>query len=203
MIDDCLFSKQIPASVSRYQACPKWLCAHGTTQHYSGASGHKWTVWTISTFVDIVHCWNMKLSSSLIHNTIVQASYNLFINATSRQQISVYSILIGLVICLLVPPTFPNVGVQKIFSHSITFCPPQFLNRDAAPVFMRPIGQWKWLDRVMVAYTCLLHIVDTVTLQLHNFDLFRTCTSSFCTGAWQLARFQLTRRIACRVVPRR
>ena len=37
----------------------------------------------------------------------------------------------------------------------------------------------------------------TVTLQLHNFDLFMTCrTSSFCTVAWQLARFQLTRRIA-------
>jgi len=37
----------------------------------------------------------------------------------------------------------------------------------------------------------------TVTLQLHNFDLFRTCrTSSFCTVAWQLARFQLTCRIA-------
>ena len=36
----------------------------------------------------------------------------------------------------------------------------------------------------------------TVTPQLHNFDVFRTCTSSFCTVAWQLARFQLTRRIA-------
>jgi len=37
----------------------------------------------------------------------------------------------------------------------------------------------------------------TLTLQLHNFNLFRTCrTSSFCTVAWQLARFQLTRRIA-------
>ena len=37
----------------------------------------------------------------------------------------------------------------------------------------------------------------TLTLQLHNFDLFRTCrTSSFCTFAWQLARFHLTRRIA-------
>ena len=36
----------------------------------------------------------------------------------------------------------------------------------------------------------------TVTFQLHNFDLFRTCrTSSFCTVVWQLARFQLTRRI--------
>ena len=35
----------------------------------------------------------------------------------------------------------------------------------------------------------------TLTLQLHNFDLSRTCcTSSFCTVAW-LARFQLTRRI--------
>jgi len=37
----------------------------------------------------------------------------------------------------------------------------------------------------------------TLTLQLHNFDLFRTCrTSSFCTVAWQLARFPLTQRIA-------
>ena len=38
----------------------------------------------------------------------------------------------------------------------------------------------------------------TVTLQLHNFDLFRTWrTSSFCTVARQLARFRkLTRRIA-------
>ena len=36
----------------------------------------------------------------------------------------------------------------------------------------------------------------TLTLQLHNFDLFRTCrTSSFFTVAWQLARFQMTRRI--------
>jgi len=37
----------------------------------------------------------------------------------------------------------------------------------------------------------------TLTLQLHNFDLLRTCrTSSSCTVAWQLAIFQLTRRIA-------
>ena len=37
----------------------------------------------------------------------------------------------------------------------------------------------------------------TVTVQLHNFDLFRTChTSSFCTVVWQFSRLQLTRRIA-------
>jgi len=39
----------------------------------------------------------------------------------------------------------------------------------------------------------------TVTVELHNFDLFRTCrrpTSSFCNVARQLARFQLRRRIA-------
>jgi len=36
----------------------------------------------------------------------------------------------------------------------------------------------------------------TVILKLHNLDLFRTCTSSFCTVAWQFSRFQLTRRIA-------
>ena len=37
----------------------------------------------------------------------------------------------------------------------------------------------------------------TLILQLHNFPMFRTCrTSCFCTVAWQLARFQLTQRIA-------
>ena len=37
----------------------------------------------------------------------------------------------------------------------------------------------------------------TVTLQIHNFGLFRSCRiSSFCTVVWQLVRFQLTRRIA-------
>ena len=36
-----------------------------------------------------------------------------------------------------------------------------------------------------------------LNLQLHTIDLVRNCrTSSFCTVAWQLARFQLTRRIA-------
>ena len=37
-----------------------------------------------------------------------------------------------------------------------------------------------------------------LNLQLYTIDLVRTCRtiSSFCTVAWQLARFQLTRRIA-------
>jgi len=36
-----------------------------------------------------------------------------------------------------------------------------------------------------------------LNLQLHTIDLVRTCRiRSFCTVAWQLARFQLTRRIA-------
>ena len=36
-----------------------------------------------------------------------------------------------------------------------------------------------------------------LNLQLHTIDLVRTCRiSSFCTVAWQLARFKLTRRIA-------
>jgi len=38
-------------------------------------------------------------------------------------------------------------------------------------------------------HTFITHC-PTVTLQLHNFYLFRTCrTSSFCTVAWQLANF--------------
>ena len=69
-------------------------------------------------------------------------------------------------------------------------------NSSFVGLFMTPVGQWKWLDRVSVECTFITHC-HTVTLQLHNFDLFRTCRiSSFCTLAWQLARFQLTRRIA-------
>ena len=41
------------------------------------------------------------------------------------------------------------------------------------------------------------HALPPTKLQLHTIDLVRTCRiSSFCTVAWQLARFQLTRRIA-------
>ena len=62
-------------------------------------------------------------------------------------------------------------------------------------LFMTPIGQRKRLSRVMVECICLLQL--QLNLQLDNIDLVRTCrTSSFCTGAWHLARFQLKRRIA-------
>jgi len=48
----------------------------------------------------------------------------------------------------------------------------------------------------MSAHVYYMFII-TLTLQLHDFDLFRTCrTSCFGTVAWQLARFQLTQRIA-------
>ena len=53
------------------------------------------------------------------------------------------------------------------------------------------------LGRVMVE--CTLSITHCLRLnrQLHTINLVRTCRiSSFCTVAWQLARFQLTRRIA-------
>ena len=46
---------------------------------------------------------------------------------------------------------------------------------------------------------CTLSITHCLrlNLQLHTIYLVRTCRiSSFCTVAWQLARFQLTRRIA-------
>ena len=46
---------------------------------------------------------------------------------------------------------------------------------------------------------CTLSITHCLrlNLQLHTIDLVRTCRiSSFCIVAWQLARFQLTRRIA-------
>ena len=53
------------------------------------------------------------------------------------------------------------------------------------------------LDGVMVVCTLSITHCLRLNLQLHTIDLVRTCRiSSFCTVAWQLARFQLTRRIA-------
>ena len=53
------------------------------------------------------------------------------------------------------------------------------------------------LGRVMVECTLSITHFLRLNLQLHTIDLVRTCRiSSFCTLAWQLARFQLTRRIA-------
>ena len=70
-------------------------------------------------------------------------------------------------------------------------------NTSVVGLLMTPMGQWKRLERVMVECTCFITHGPTVTLQLNNFDFFRTCrTSSFCTVVWQLARFQLTRCIA-------
>ena len=70
-------------------------------------------------------------------------------------------------------------------------------NSTVVGLFMTPIRQWKatrsrrgWVH--MFSTHCL-----QLNLQLHSIDMVRTCrTSSFCTVAWQLARFQLTRRIA-------
>ena len=53
------------------------------------------------------------------------------------------------------------------------------------------------IDCVMVECTWSITRCFRLNLQLHTIDLVRTCRiSSFCTVAWQLARFQLTRRIA-------
>ena len=56
------------------------------------------------------------------------------------------------------------------------------------------------LDGVMVECTLSITHCLRLNLQLHTVDLVRTCRisnlSSFCTVAWQLAIFQLTRRIA-------
>jgi len=66
-------------------------------------------------------------------------------------------------------------------------------NSSVVGLFMTLIRQWKRLSRHGWVHMYITHC-PTVTVQLHNFDLLSTCcTTSFCTVAWQLARFQLTR----------
>jgi len=53
------------------------------------------------------------------------------------------------------------------------------------------------VGRLYFEYTLSITHCLRLNLQLHTIALVRTCRiSSFCTVAWQLARFQLTRRIA-------
>ena len=69
-------------------------------------------------------------------------------------------------------------------------------NSTVVGLFITPMRQWKDSNASRWVHMFITHR-PTLTLQLHNFDLFRTCRkSSFCTVAWQLARFRLTRQIA-------
>jgi len=70
----------------------------------------------------------MKLSPSLIYISIVLA-YDIFINATTTQQIVVYSILV--VICFLVPHIWKSGGYKKCFSFANhVLAPPIFKLKD-------------------------------------------------------------------------
>jgi len=87
---------------------------------------------------------------------------------------------------------FLHCGLRK-FRNSKSSVYRWYTQLDIVGLFMTPIRQWRRLGWVHMFITHR----PTLTLQLHNFHLFRICrTSSFCTAAWQLVRFQLTRRIA-------
>ena len=70
-------------------------------------------------------------------------------------------------------------------------------NSTVVGLFVTHLRQWKRLGRVMVECTLSTTHCLRLNLQLHTIDLVRTCRiNSFCTVAWQLVRFQSTRRIA-------
>jgi len=71
------------------------------------------------------------------------------------------------------------------------------MDNSTSSVCLWHLWQWEQTDRIMVECTLSITHCLRLNLQLHTIDLVRTCrVSSFCTVAWQLARFQLTRRIA-------
>ena len=93
---------------------------------------------------------------------------------------------------------FYIVDLENLATASRRYRPTSDIhNSTVVGLLMTPIRQWKRLGRVMVECKMFITHCLQLNLQLHNFDLFRTCRrSSFCTVAWQLAKFQLTRRIA-------
>jgi len=81
---------------------------------------------------------------------------------------------------------------QRIFTH-----PGEYTQLDRRRFVSDTWDNGSRLGRVMVECTLSITHCLRLNLQLHTIDLVRTCgISSFCTVAWQSARFQLTRRIA-------
>ena len=70
-------------------------------------------------------------------------------------------------------------------------------NSTVVGLFMTHLDNGSRLGRVMVECTLFMAHCLRLNLQLHTISLVMTCRiSSFCTVGWQLAIFQLTRRIS-------
>jgi len=91
---------------------------------------------------------------------------------------------------------FPHCGLTK-FRHSKSSVYRWYTQLDRRRFVYDTWDNGSRLGRVMVECTLSTTHCLRLYLQLHTIDLVRTCCiSNFCTVAWQLARFQLTRRIA-------
>ena len=91
---------------------------------------------------------------------------------------------------------FLHCGLRK-FRHSKSSVYRWYTQLDRCQFVYDTWDNGSRLGRVMVECTLSVTHCLRLNLQLHTIDLVRTCRiSSFCTVAWQLARFQLTRRIA-------
>jgi len=91
---------------------------------------------------------------------------------------------------------FLHCGLRK-FRHSKSSIDRWYTQLDLRRFVYDTWDYGSRLGRVMVECTLSITHCLRLNLTLHTIDLVRTCRiSSFCTVAWQLARFQLTRRIA-------
>ena len=91
---------------------------------------------------------------------------------------------------------FVHCGLRK-FRHSKSSVDRWYTQFDRRRFVCDTWDNGSRLDRVVVECTLSITHCLQLNLQLYTIDLVRTCRiSSFCTVAWQLARFQLTRRIA-------
>ena len=91
---------------------------------------------------------------------------------------------------------FLHCGLRK-FRHSKSSVYSWYTQLDRRRFVYETWDNGSRIGRVMVECTLFMTHCLRLNLQLHTISLVRTChISSFCTVAWQLARFQLTRRIA-------
>ena len=88
---------------------------------------------------------------------------------------------------------FLHCGLRK-FRHSKSSVDRWYTQFDRRGFVYDTWDNGSRLDRVMIECTLSIMHCLRLNLQLHTIDLVRNCRiSCFCTVAWQLARFQLTR----------
>ena len=154
--------------------------------HYKRLVIGKWPSWSLRSLVlvPINRAHLISYSSSIVTVSQSQKSLPSVIWCCwlgDRKGIWPVKKLSGGVLAWLHESNFYIVDLENFATASRRYTD-DIHNSNVAGLFMTPIRRWKWLAHITTECTCLL---PTLTLQLHNIALFRTCRSAVLRGNWQ------------------